>query len=170
MAIYGINNNYEILDESRSYYDNNLKIGIAVDGDGKTYRGWAHDPYFKIFTGGPNVRRATKVARIRFDRYLYVYPEHKSGIVWYLDQKEIDIMMNMLSIPGIWETVINDVKDAINNFRNKYAEYGIYADTINYPLLDYHKLPDKATAKRYGARWLKMSGNEQKQIEDMYRP
>lgn len=167
MAIYGINNNYEILDESRVIYFKQDNVGIAVDGDGDSFRDWGHDPYFKVFIGS-NVDSCDLLSRIYFRRYLYVYPEHDGPEVWYFNSKEMKQLMKYLTKPGVWTAIINKGQDMINRYIEKYKPVGL--DIFNYSLLDYTNLPDRQTAKDYGNRWNKMSGYEKDKIKAQYTP
>lgn len=82
-------------------------ITIGVYGSGQTLRNFAQDPYFKVYNA-ESEQKATKVARIYFNRPEYVYPEHKESgkKVWYFNSLERKLLNNILSDPDIWGQLV----------------------------------------------------------------
>lgn len=161
------NENEIILNEQRITNGGNLSI--MMDGDGKTFRGWGLNPYFKVIKndGGKYV------SRILVFKTFYVYPEHNGGEgkVYYLNKSEIEKVAELLEAPGIWDKLLNIIKLFVSQYPNQYKRLGIFENDINiknYPLLNYRNLPDKNTAKSYGSRWTKMSDEEREKILSQY--
>lgn len=118
-----------------------LKMMIAVDGDGGSYRKYGLDPYFKIYHYSAN-RYAEGVSRIYFDRPEYVYPPHGRDS---FGNEQLPMPRDLLKLfiktmnkhPEIWKKM-NDMRVVVTmRYINELKK-----DRPGYKVVDFYELPD----------------------------
>lgn len=125
----------EFINEFRIYSGKELLI--TVDGDGYQDRGYANDPYFKVYD---NIKReaATKICRIAIKESKYIKPHITSGLdsTWKLNSSERKNLDNILSNNEIWVDLLEKANKLIQTETDKFGE-------IKYDLLPLNlKKPD----------------------------
>ena len=89
----------EVVMESKVYTNKEDNICISTDGDGITYRGFALDPYFKIYNN-INPMKATKVTRISMLRPEYIIHNNQR---WDMNSREKKQLLKYLNTQIVYE-------------------------------------------------------------------